>query len=122
MNTLGPVIAYYDALCPMCRREMAHYSKFGEAYIRLEDCNAPELPEDVDREAALAAMHVRLPSGEVVTGVAAFIAIWERLPGWKYLAMLTRPALIRIPLDFIYRKLAPLRPRDNCRDGVCSVD
>ena len=122
MNTLGPVIAYYDALCPMCRREMAHYSKFGEAYIRLEDCNAPELPEDVDREAALAAMHVRLPSGDVVTGVAAFIAIWERLPGWKYLAMLTRPALIRIPLDFIYRKLAPLRPRDNCRDGVCSVD
>lgn len=118
----GPVIAYYDALCPLCRREMRHYSKFGPEKIILSDCNAEDLAEDIDREAALAAMHVRLPDNRVVTGVDAFIAIWERLPGWHVLATLLRPWIIRKPLDAIYRFLAPYRPRQTCRDGVCSTN
>ncbi|MHA6287393.1 thiol-disulfide oxidoreductase DCC family protein [Maricaulis sp. CAU 1757] len=116
----GPVIAYYDALCPICVREMRHYSRFGEHIIKLQDCNG-DIPDDVDRDAALEAMHVRLPSGELVTGWNAFIAIWERLPGWHWLAMLTRPAPIRIPLDWVYRRLAPYRPRRTCRDGACET-
>ena len=120
MDTTGPVIAYYDALCPICRREMGHYARYGDHIIRLEDVNG-DLPGDVDRQAALAALHVRLPDGRLVDGWAAFIAIWERLPRWHLLAALTRPAIIRVPLDALYRWLAPMRPRDRCRDGVCEV-
>ena len=116
----GPVIAYYDGQCPICVAEMKRYSRYGDHLVRLEDCTRPDLPADVDSKAALDALHVRLPSGEIVTGWAAFIAIWERLPGWRLLAALTRPAPVRIPLDFIYRKLAPYRPRRRCEDGVCA--
>jgi len=122
MKTDGPVIAYYDALCPLCRREMRHYAKFGPEKIILSDCNAPDLAEDIDRDAALAAMHVRLPDNTIATGVDAFIAIWERLPRWHMLATVLRPWIIRKPLDVIYRFLAPYRPRQTCRDGVCSTD
>ena len=79
MSQAGPVIAYYDALCPLCCQEMRRYSRYGDHVIRLVDCNG-DLPADVEREAALAALHVRLPGGEVVTGWDAFIAIWERTP------------------------------------------
>jgi len=120
MDTTGPLIAYYDALCPICRREMGHYARHGDHIIRLHDANG-DLPDDVDREAALASLHVRLPDGQLVDGWRAFLAIWERIPGWGLLAWLTRPAPIRIPLDALYRWLAPMRPRDGCRDGVCGV-
>ena len=116
----GPVIAYFDGECPICTSEMQGYARHGEDKVRLHDCTGDDLPEDVDRQAALDALHVRLPDGSLVTGWAAFIAIWERLPRWRWLAMATRPAPIRIPLDWLYRKLVPYRPR-RCRDGRCEV-
>lgn len=116
-----PVIAYYDALCPLCRKEMGHYHKRAPEMIIMQDCNGNDLPADVDRDAALASLHVRLPDGRLVDGWDAFIAIWERTPGFGWLAAVNRPWIIRKPLDWIYRRLAPLRPRDKCRDGVCEV-
>jgi predicted DCC family thiol-disulfide oxidoreductase YuxK len=120
MDRTGPVIAYYDALCPICRIEMDRYARHGKDVIRLEDCNG-DMPADVDRDAALGSLHVRLPDGQVVDGWLAFIAIWERLPGWRWLAFLTRPAPIRVPLDRLYRRLAPYRPRQTCREGICKT-
>lgn len=118
--TARPLIAYYDDLCPICRSEMFAYRRQGQGLITLQDCNG-DLPADVDRDAALAALHVRLPDGQVATGWDAFIAIWERLPRWRWLAHATRPAFIRKPLDVLYRWLAPYRPRRKCRDGVCDI-
>jgi predicted DCC family thiol-disulfide oxidoreductase YuxK len=115
----GPVIAYFDGQCPVCVAEMSRYAKHGEHLVRLEDCTGETLSDDVDREAALKALHVRLPDGSLVVGWAAFIAIWERLPGWRVLAWLTRPAPIRIPMDALYRLIAPLRPRRTCAEGSC---
>lgn len=120
MNTTGPLIAYYDALCPICCAEMKRYARHGDHIIRLQDCNG-EIPDDIDRDAALRSLHVRLPDGTVVDGWLAFLAIWERLPGWRRLAWLTRPDFIRKPLDRIYRWLAPYRPRRTCHDGVCEL-
>ncbi len=117
------VTAYFDGLCPICVHEMAPYAQAAPALIQLHDCNG-EIPDDIDRDSALASLHVRLPDGAIVDGWLAFIAIWERMPGrhWRWLAALTRPAPIRIPLNRIYLWLAPYRPRRNCRDGVCATD
>ena len=119
---IGPVIAYYDAQCPICVAEMSRYARHGEDKIKLVDANGPDLPPDVDRASALAAMHVRHPDGRVITGWSAFITIWDHLPGWGWLASLTRPAVIRLPLDWIYRRLAPYRPRRTCQNGQCTLD
>jgi predicted DCC family thiol-disulfide oxidoreductase YuxK len=122
MTHANAITAYYDDLCPICRHEMGAYVNKAPDLIRLHDCNG-ELPADIDRDAALASLHVRMPDGRVETGWSAFLAIWERMPeesrGLRWLARLTRPALIRIVLNQLYLWLAPLRPRDRCRDGVC---
>ena len=123
MTQAHAVTAYFDGLCPICTHEMAHYAQAAPELIRLHDCNG-DIPEDIDRAAALASLHVRLPDGTIVDGWLAFIAIWERLPGrhWRWLAAATRPAPIRIPLNQIYLWLAPLRPRKTCQDGACATD
>ena len=120
MTHVGPVIAYYDGLCPICVSEMTRYARHGDHLIKLHDCNC-DIPDDIDRKEALASIHVRLPNGQIVTGWDGFIAIWERLPGWRILAWITRPAFIRKPLDVLYRWVAPYRPRRKCQDGACNL-
>ena len=114
------VIAYYDGACPICVHEMKLYERRGRGRIILEDVNG-DIPADVNRQAALDALHLRLGDGTLLTGWDAFIAIWERTPGMGWLAAATRPWPIRKPLDAIYRLLAPYRPRRKCADGVCEA-
>lgn len=116
-----PIIAYFDGLCPICVHEMKIYERRGGGRVILDDVNG-DIPNDVDRKAALDALHVRLSDGTLVDGWAAFIAIWERCEGWGWLAILTRPAPIRIPLDALYRFIVPYRPRRKCADGACAID
>lgn len=114
------VIAYYDGQCAICVHEMKLYERRGEGRIILHDVNG-DIPDDVDRKAALDALWVRKADGDLVTGLNAFIAIWERSPGFGWLAVLTRPKWINVPLDRIYRLLAPYRPRRKCADGACEI-
>jgi len=115
-----PVIAYYDGLCPICVHEMQIYVRRGQGRVVLHDVNS-DIPDDVDRQAALDALWLRKSDGELVTGWDAFIAIWERSPGFEWLATLTRPVFIKWPLDKLYRFLAPYRPRRKCADGACEI-
>lgn len=114
------VIAYYDGACPICVREMSVYERRGQGHVVLHDVTG-DIPDDIDRQAALDALHVRLADGRVVTGWSAFSEIWRVTPGMEWLAKLTGPAPIRRPLDWIYRKLAPYRPRRKCADGACEL-
>ncbi|GJL97651.1 MAG: hypothetical protein DHS20C06_14680 [Hyphobacterium sp.] len=114
------VIAYYDGLCPLCVHEMKAYERRGQGRVILHDVNG-DIPDDVDRQAALDALWCRTSDGQLITGWDAFIAIWERSPGFEWIATLTRPAIIRKPLDAIYRFLAPYRPRRKCADGACQL-
>lgn len=115
-----PVIAYFDGACPICVHEMNIYERRGQGNVLLHDVTG-DIPDDIDHQAALDTLHVRLPDGRVVTGWSAFIEIWRVTPGMGWLAALTSPAPVRVPLDWLYRKLAPYRPRRKCANGVCGA-
>jgi predicted DCC family thiol-disulfide oxidoreductase YuxK len=82
------VTVYYDGGCPVCSREIAFYrDRPGVAGLDWVDVSR-EAPPGLDRAAALARFHARLPDGRLVSGAAAFAEIWRRVPGLRWLGRL----------------------------------
>lgn len=86
------VTLYYDGACPVCTREIGVYrrSAGGQALCWVDAASAPAdaLGPGLDRQAALARLHLRRADGSLVSGAAAFIALWQALPGWAWLGRL----------------------------------
>lgn len=109
-KTQSPLTVYYDGACPVCRREIGFYQRRtgGDvAYcdVATEACPAP----DLGREQALQRFHVRLPDGGLVSGAAAFLALWRATPGLRLPARLLSAAPVVALLDVAYGGFLRLR-------------
>jgi demethoxyubiquinone hydroxylase (CLK1/Coq7/Cat5 family)/predicted DCC family thiol-disulfide oxidoreductase YuxK len=106
--------AYYDGACPLCSREIATYQRAqGGDQLQWVDaaaCPAPALGDALAREDALARLHVRLPDGRLLSGAAAFVAIWRRLPAFRGLALLARVPGAVWAMEMLYRGFLAVRP------------
>ncbi len=90
---LQPLRVFYDGACPLCRREIALYQRLAaRAPVAFVDVSqvAAEVPCGITRAQLLARFHVQVPDGTLHGGAAAFVALWARLPGWRFLAGLAR--------------------------------
>jgi demethoxyubiquinone hydroxylase (CLK1/Coq7/Cat5 family)/predicted DCC family thiol-disulfide oxidoreductase YuxK len=109
----GPCV-YYDGACPLCSREIATYQRAqGGDQLQWVDaavCPAPALGAALPREDALARLHVRLPDGRLLSGAAAFVAIWRRLPAFRGLALLARVPGAVWAMEMLYRGFLAVRP------------
>jgi predicted DCC family thiol-disulfide oxidoreductase YuxK len=79
---------FYDGGCPVCSREIAFYrARPGADGFEWVDVQRPgeSLGTGLSREAALARLHVRLPDGTLLSGAAAFAAMWRNMPGFQWL-------------------------------------
>lgn len=107
----------YDGDCPLCRREISHAQGLAagrpESAICFVDISRPDHPLAADREtrdALLARFHVQRADGTRLSGAAAFVAMWARLPGWRWLARLARlPGMLPL-MEASYRVFLRLRP------------
>jgi predicted DCC family thiol-disulfide oxidoreductase YuxK len=79
---------FYDGGCPVCSREIAFYRKRpgsdGFEWVDVQRAESP-LGRGLSREAAMARMHVRLADGTLLSGAAAFAAMWRNMPGMRWL-------------------------------------
>ena len=119
---------FFDGACHLCSREVDHYRKIpGSEKIYFIDIAGNSFsakdygldPVAVNRE-----MHVKSPTGEIFTGVDAFIEIWKVLPHYQRYAALANHSAIKIFLKFGYRIFASVRPylpkrKDSCE--ACAV-
>ncbi len=101
----------YNGDCPICSREIAAYRGTAERQglpLRFEDLNRADLDAwGLDAESARARLHVRR-GGEVLAGLPAFVALWERMPRLRWLAWLVQlPGLRGLATELYDRVLAP---------------
>ncbi len=72
---------FYDGACPLCRAEIAQYRRMnGADAICWRDVAAGEAPPETTPAAALARFHARRGDGRLVSGFAAFLAVWRAYP------------------------------------------
>ncbi len=115
-DTATPVCTvYFDGACPVCSREIAHYkTRAGAERLAFVDVSAApgadDPAPDLSRTEALARMHARLPDGTLVSGAAAFAALWSALPGWRWLGRLVALPGPRYLAEGAYRLFLFARP------------
>lgn len=109
-----PLTVLYDGSCPLCRREIAHVrslaDKKGGAALCFVDVSADATRPAPERDALLACFHVQRADGTRLDGAAAFVAMWQRLPGRRWLARLARlPGMLAL-LERAYGGFLRVRP------------
>jgi predicted DCC family thiol-disulfide oxidoreductase YuxK len=120
---------FYDGLCPLCSREIAHYrTKFVDDAVQFVDVADPAFDapaHGLDPVAVHKLMHIKV-GDEVRVGLAAFIALWERLPAYRWLARLAKTPGVHFLLNLGYRAFAKVRPwlprrkGPLCESGTCA--
>ena len=106
---------YYDGGCPVCSREIALYQRLSDGAAdrpAFENISADDtvLPDGVSRQEALARFHVRLGSGEIVSGAAAFIALWRATPRFRLLGRMASIPPLPWLLEKAYLGFLKVRP------------
>ena len=111
--TATPITVYYDGLCPLCSREIAHYrARATGAPVSFVDLTKPDfdpLQHGVDAGRAREILHVKVGQ-ELRTGLNAAIAMWEVIPAYRWLGRLARLPVIYGLTNACYRVFARFRP------------
>jgi predicted DCC family thiol-disulfide oxidoreductase YuxK len=107
----------YDGGCPLCRREIAHLQGLAQhegdgalCFVDVSGETDGDPARSAERAALLARFHVQRADGTRLDGAAAFVAMWSRLPGWRWLARMARLPGVLALLELAYRGFLRLRP------------
>jgi predicted DCC family thiol-disulfide oxidoreductase YuxK len=125
MSDERPVVLY-DGGCPLCRKEIAHYMRIDSAErICWQDIHADrDIParHGLAWEDTMMRLHVLETGGGIRTGAYAFAAIWDRLPGYRWLSRVLRavPGMLGL-VDAAYMRFARWRWRRRCEAGTCDI-
>ncbi|MGJ4926131.1 thiol-disulfide oxidoreductase DCC family protein [Bradyrhizobium sp. HKCCYLS2038] len=104
---------YFDGSCPLCRAEIGYYGRTDEAgalcFIDVSRAGA-EVPDGLTQREAMQRFHVRAGDGRLLSGAAAFVEVWRRLPRWRWAARLASLPGALAALELGYRLFLPVRP------------
>ena len=104
----------YDGSCPLCALEIQQYQKITpNAPIHWVDVSSPEFiaPLGQTKASLMQRFHVVQPNGEMVSGAAAFVTVWEKLPKFRYLAALSKLPGMLSAMEFGYVGFLKIRPQ-----------
>ncbi|MFZ4069905.1 MAG: thiol-disulfide oxidoreductase DCC family protein [Caulobacterales bacterium] len=113
---MSPVVTvWFDGACPLCQREIALFRWLDRkrehiAFIDLAASGAgANCP--LDRAELLARFHAQEAGRPIVSGAAAFAAMWRAIPLLSPLGHLARLAPLLWVLERLYRAFLRVRPR-----------
>jgi predicted DCC family thiol-disulfide oxidoreductase YuxK len=101
---------WYDGGCPLCRREIALMRRLDSRrsiqFVNVADDGAA-CP--LDRTLLLARLHAE-EDGRIVSGAAAFAAMWRAIPLLRPLGLAAKTPWVLALLERAYRAFLRVRP------------
>lgn len=109
---MSELIVWHDGGCPLCRREIALMRRLDRrGAIRFVDAAAAsDTACPVDRGELLARFHA-CEDGTLMSGAAAFAAMWRAIPLLRPLGLAARIPIVLALLERLYRAFLRVRPR-----------
>jgi predicted DCC family thiol-disulfide oxidoreductase YuxK len=108
---MAKVIIYYDGACPLCMREISVMRRLDwRCAITFHDVASPDTVCPIDRRELLARFHAS-EDGVMLSGAAAFAAMWRAIPLLKPLGWAARNGVVLGLLERLYIRFLVLRPR-----------
>lgn len=105
---------FYDGACPLCRREIEFYRGLkgadGLAWIDVSVTDPSGVAPGLTKDQALTRFHVMCADGELVSGGAAFAAVWSRLRSFRLLGRAFRIWPLSWCLERAYDWFLKVRP------------
>ena len=106
------LIVWHDGGCPLCRREIALMRRL-DRRGKIDFVDVMLLPEalcPIDRATMLVRFHAS-ENGQLLTGAAAFAAMWRAIPLLRPLGLAVRSPWLLAKLERLYSLFLRLRPR-----------
>lgn len=105
------LIIWHDGMCPLCRQEIALMRRLDpRGAIRFVDAasaNAASCP--IDRQELLTRFHA-MEDGALLSGAAAFAAMWRAIPVLRPLGLLAKYPPTLATLEWAYLAFLKVRP------------
>ncbi len=102
---------WYDGACPLCAAEIALMPRLdAKGAIDFVDVASPDAACPVTRAALLARFHAQEAGGPIVSGAAAFAAMWRAIPLLRPLWLIATLPLALWALERAYRVFLRARP------------
>ena len=107
---MSRVTVWHDGDCPLCRREIALMRRLDtRGAITFVDAAGPSTCP-LDRAEMLARFHAREADGPLLSGAAAFAAMWRAIPALRPLGQAARSRLVLSALERLYLGFLHVRP------------
>lgn len=117
------ITVFYDGKCSLCSKEIKYYQKIapkGEInWCDISHDPSPLIDRGISQQQGLLFFHVEDEDGDMHIALDAFITLWHKLAGWRYLARLVSLPLIKPLVNYCYKLFAHYRFKKN---GYCKVE
>lgn len=109
-RSMEKLTIWFDGGCPLCQREIALMRRLDKRQaIDFIDVSKGEGACPIDRDALLARFHAR-EAGVMLSGAAAFAAMWRAIPVLRPLGLAARNGQVLAALEWLYRRFLVIRP------------
>ncbi len=108
---MSRLTVWHDGDCPLCRREIALMRRLDRrGAIEFIDATDSDASCPIDRRDLLARFHAR-EDGQLLSGAAAFAAMWRAIPTLRPLGLAARQPIVLGLLERVYIGFLRVRPK-----------
>jgi predicted DCC family thiol-disulfide oxidoreductase YuxK len=105
------LIVWFDGACPLCAREIALMRRLDRrGAIAFVDVANDTAVCPLDRRTLLSRFHAQEPGQPIVSGAAAFAAMWRAIPVLRPIGLAARWRPVLAVLEGVYLMFLKVRP------------